>query len=97
MTMSETTLNRAVLDIDKQLTGLDECRKQLLAADSVETLDWALKAIEHRSGVVRASASSLRFSAGFAPDRRNCVGATSTDAEPDSVMMRAVLRSRGLA
>jgi len=97
MTMSETTLNRAVLDIDKQLTGLDECRKQLLAADSVETLDWALKAIEHRSGVVRASASSLRFSGGFAPDRRNCGGATSTDAEPDSVMMRAVLRSRGLA
>ena len=97
MTMSETTLNRAVLDIDEQLTGLDECRKQLLAADSVETLDWALKAIEHRSGVVRASASSLRFSAGFAPDRRNCGGATSTDAEPDSVMMRAVLRSRGLA
>ena len=96
MTMSETTLNRAVLDIDKQLTGLDECRKQLLAADSVETLDWALKAIEHRSGVVRASASSLRFSAGFAPDRRNCGGATSTDAEPDSVMMRAVLRSREL-
>jgi len=97
MTMSDATLNRAVLDIDKQLTGLDECRKQLLAADSVETLDWALKAIEHRSGVVRASASSLRFSAGFAPDRRNCGGATSTDAEPDSVMMRAVLRSRGLA
>ena len=97
MPKSDATLNRAVLDIDKQLTGLDECRKQLLAADSVETLDWALKAIEHRSGVVRASASSLRFSAGFAPDRRNCGGATSTDAEPDSVMMRAVLRSRGLA
>ena len=92
MTMSDATLNRAVLDIDKQLTGLDECRKQLLAADSVETLDWALKAIEHRSGILRASASSLRFSAGFAPDRRN----TCKDAEPDSVMMTAVLRSRGL-
>jgi len=95
--MSDATVNRAVLDIDKQLTGLDECRKQLCAANTVETLDLALKAIEHRSGVVRASASSLRFSAGFAPDRRNCGGATSTDAEPDSVMMRAVLRSRGLA
>ena len=93
MTMSETTLNRAVLDIDKQLTGLDECRKQLLAADSVETLDWALKAIEHRSGVVRASASSLRFSAGLAQDRRK----TPTDLEPDSVMGRAMLRSRRLS
>jgi len=97
MPKSDATLNRAVLDIAKQLTGLDECRKQLLSANTVETLDLALKAIEHRSGVVRASASSLRFSAGFAPDRRNCGGATSTDAEPDSVMMRAVLRSRGLA
>ena len=97
MTMSETILNRAVLDIDKQLTGLDECRKQLLAANTVETLDLALKAIEHRSGVVRASASSLRFSAGFAPDRRNCGGSTSTDVEPDRVTMRALLKSRGVS
>ena len=92
MTMSETILNRAVLDIDKQLTGLDECGKQLLAANTVAALDLALRAVEHRSGILRASASSLRFSAGFAPDRRN----TCKDAEPDSVMMTAVLRSRGL-
>jgi len=92
MPKSDATLNRAVLDIAKQLTGLDECRKQLLSANTVETLDLALKAIEHRSGVVRASASSLRFSAGFAPNRRN----TCKDGEPDSVMMTAVLRSREL-
>jgi hypothetical protein len=73
--MSDPTLNKAVLDIDKQLTTLDECLKQLLAANSVETLDLAFKAIERRSGVLRASASSLRFSAGFAQDRRNTGGA----------------------
>jgi len=93
MTVSDATLNRAVLDIDKQLTGLAECRKQLLAPNTVETLDLVLSGIEHRSGILRASASNLRFSAGFAQDRRN----TSTEVEPDSVMMRAVLRSRGLA
>jgi len=64
MPKSEDALNRAVLDIEKQLTGLVACRKQLLEAKTVETLDLALKGIEHRSGILRASASSLRFSAG---------------------------------
>jgi hypothetical protein len=94
--MSEDTLNRAVLDIEKQLTGLAACQKQLLAANNAETLDLALRAIEHRSGVLRASASSLRFSAGFAQDRRNSGGTTSSDVEPDRVTMRALLKSRGV-
>ena len=91
--MSEDTLNRAVLDIEKQLTGLAACQKQLLAANNAETLDLALRAIEHRSGILRASASSLRFSAGLAQDRRK----TPTDLEPDSVTRRAMLRSRRLS
>ena len=65
MPTSNTTLDAAVLHIAEQLTGLIECREALVAANSVETLDLALRAIADSSGVLRVSASSLRFSAGL--------------------------------
>ena len=74
MPTSNTTLDAAVLHIAEQLTGLIECREALVAANSVETLDLALRAIADSSGVLRVSASSLRFSAGFAEDRRSSGG-----------------------
>src|SRR4051794_14242447 len=96
MPTSNTTLHGAVLQIAEQLTRLIEYREELLAANTVPALDLALRAIADSSGVIRACASSLRFSAGFAEDRRNSGRATFTDAEPDRVTMRAVLRNRGL-
>jgi len=83
MTMSDTELNHAVLDIAAQIARLSECRKELLAANTAAALDLALRAIADSSGVIRASASSLRFRAGFAEDRRNSSGRSTDEGLPE--------------